>query len=69
LLVNAALETPDLSGNVQPDDVAAGVQEMQMMADKLGGKGNVVVLQVALTQDNLKTGDIAYESIPGQTKS
>jgi ribose transport system substrate-binding protein len=51
LLVNAALETPDLSGNVQPDDVAAGVQEMQMMADKLGGKGNIVVLQVALTQD------------------
>jgi ABC-type sugar transport system substrate-binding protein len=54
---------------VQPDDVAAGVQEMQMMADKLGAKGNVVVLQVALTQDNLKTGDIAYEGIPGQTKS
>jgi ribose transport system substrate-binding protein len=45
LAVNAALETPDLAGNVQPDDVAAGAQEMQMMADKLGGKGNIVVLQ------------------------
>src|SRR5882757_3572167 len=45
LAVNAALETPDLSGNVQPDDVAAGAQEMQMMADRLGGRGNIVVLQ------------------------
>jgi ribose transport system substrate-binding protein len=45
LAVNAALQTPDLAGNVQPDDVAAGAQEMQMMADKLGGKGNIVVLQ------------------------
>jgi ribose transport system substrate-binding protein len=45
LAVNAALESTDLSGNVQPDDVAAGAQEMQMMADRLGGKGNVVVLQ------------------------
>ncbi|MGH3640589.1 MAG: substrate-binding domain-containing protein [Mycobacterium sp.] len=45
LAVNAALESPDLAGNVQPDDVAAGAQEMQMMADKLGGKGNIVILQ------------------------
>jgi ribose transport system substrate-binding protein len=45
LAVNAALDTPDLAGNVQPDDVAAGAQEMQMMADKLGGRGNIVVLQ------------------------
>jgi ribose transport system substrate-binding protein len=45
LAVNAALESADLSGNVQPDDVAAGAQEMQMMADKLGGRGNIVVLQ------------------------
>ena len=26
LAVNAALQTPDLAGNVQPDDVAAGAQ-------------------------------------------
>jgi ribose transport system substrate-binding protein len=45
LAVNAALESTDLAGNVQPDDVAAGVQEMQMMADRLGGRGNIVVLQ------------------------
>jgi ribose transport system substrate-binding protein len=45
LAVNAALDSPDLAGNVQPDDVAAGAQEMQMMADKLGGKGNIVILQ------------------------
>ncbi|AQA02391.1 xylitol/threitol ABC transporter substrate-binding protein [Mycobacterium sp. MS1601] len=45
LAVNAALETPDLAGNVQPDDVAAGEQEMQMMADRLGGRGNIVILQ------------------------
>lgn len=48
--VNAALNNPDVSGNVQPDDVAAGEQEMQMMADKLGGKGNIVVLQGPLGQ-------------------
>lgn len=45
LAVNAELNTPDLAGNVQPDDVAAGAQEMQMMADRLGGRGNIVVLQ------------------------
>ena len=45
MAVNAALDSPDLAGNVQPDDVAAGAQEMQMMADKLGGKGNIVILQ------------------------
>ena len=50
LAVNAALDSPDLAGNVQPDDVAAGAQEMQMMADKLGGKGNIVVLQGPLGQ-------------------
>jgi ribose transport system substrate-binding protein len=45
LAVNAELTSQDLAGSVQPDDVAAGAQEMQMMADKLGGKGNIVVLQ------------------------
>jgi ribose transport system substrate-binding protein len=45
LAVNAALQSTDLAGNVQPDDVAAGAQEMQMMADKLGGRGNIVILQ------------------------
>jgi ribose transport system substrate-binding protein len=45
LAVNAALESTDLAGNVQPDDVAAGAQEMQMMADRLGGRGNIVILQ------------------------
>jgi ribose transport system substrate-binding protein len=48
--VNAALNNPSVSGNVQPNDVAAGEQEMQMMADKLGGKGNIVVLQGPLGQ-------------------
>jgi ribose transport system substrate-binding protein len=48
--VNAALNNKDVAGNVQPDDVAAGAQEMQMMADKLGGKGNIVILQGPLGQ-------------------
>lgn len=43
--VNASLKNDKLEGSVQPDDVAAGAQEAQMMADKLGGKGNVVILQ------------------------
>ncbi|MCP9271118.1 substrate-binding domain-containing protein [Mycolicibacterium arenosum] len=48
--VNAALNNPDVAASVQPDDVAAGAQEMQMMADHLGGKGNIVVLQGPLGQ-------------------
>ena len=43
--VNASLKNDDLDGSVQPDDVAAGAQEAQMMMDELGGKGNVVILQ------------------------
>jgi ribose transport system substrate-binding protein len=50
IAVNAALNNPDVTASVQPDDVAAGVQEMQMMADHLGGKGNIVVLQGPLGQ-------------------
>jgi ribose transport system substrate-binding protein len=45
LAVNAALNSPNLAGSVLPDDIKAGEQEMKMMADKLGGKGNIVVLQ------------------------
>ncbi|WP_319449659.1 MULTISPECIES: substrate-binding domain-containing protein [unclassified Mycobacterium] len=48
--VNAALNSKDIAGNVQPDDVAAGQQEMQMMADRLGGRGNIVILQGPLGQ-------------------
>ncbi len=48
--VNAALSNPDVAASVQPDDVAAGAQEMQMMADHIGGKGNIVVLQGPLGQ-------------------
>ena len=50
LAVNASLNSSDLAGTVLPDDVKAGEQEMQMMADKLGGKGNIVVLQGPLGQ-------------------
>jgi ribose transport system substrate-binding protein len=46
IAVNTALsDSGALASSVLPDDVAAGAQEMQMMADKLGGKGNIVVLQ------------------------
>jgi len=37
----ASLNSEDLTGSVQPDDVAAGEQEAQMMMDAIGGKGNV----------------------------
>ncbi|MEO7069856.1 MAG: substrate-binding domain-containing protein [Nostocoides sp.] len=50
LAVNASLNNKDLAGSVLPDDIKAGEQEMQMMADKLGGKGNIVVLQGPLGQ-------------------
>jgi ribose transport system substrate-binding protein len=43
--VNATLNNKDVAGSVQPDDVAAGSQEAEMMMKKLGSKGNVVILQ------------------------
>jgi ribose transport system substrate-binding protein len=46
IAVNTTLTSSEaITSSVLPDDVAAGEQEMQMMADKLGGKGNIVVLQ------------------------
>ena len=51
IAVNTALQQRrGTCRSVLPDDVAAGEQEMQMMADKLGGKGNIVVLQGPLGQ-------------------
>lgn len=34
-----------ITAAVLPDDVAAGEQEMRMMAEELGGEGNIVILQ------------------------
>jgi len=46
LAVNTTLsDASGLTSSVLPDDVKAGEQEMQMMADKLGGKGSVVIVQ------------------------
>lgn len=46
LAVNTTLANEELiTSAVLPDDVAAGAQEMQQMADALGGKGNIVILQ------------------------
>ncbi|NQW32177.1 MAG: substrate-binding domain-containing protein [Actinomycetales bacterium] len=46
LAVNTTLSNEELiTSAVLPDDVAAGAQEMQQMADALGGKGNIVILQ------------------------
>ena len=51
IAVNTALsDSGALASSVLPDDVAAGAQEMQMMADHIGGKGNIVVLQGPLGQ-------------------
>ena len=45
IAVNTALTGVDVDASVQPDDVAAGAQEAQMMVDELGGEGNVVIFQ------------------------
>lgn len=46
LTVNTTSDFADLiTSSVQPDDVAAGAQQMQQMADALGGEGKIVVLQ------------------------
>jgi ribose transport system substrate-binding protein len=44
--VNTTLTSSSaLAATVLPDDVKAGEQEMQKMADRLGGKGNIAILQ------------------------
>lgn len=46
LTVNTTSDFAELiTSSVQPDDVAAGAQQMQQMADALGGEGKIVVLQ------------------------
>jgi ribose transport system substrate-binding protein len=46
LAVNTTLKNEALiTSAVLPDDVAAGAQEMEMMVKKMGGKGNIVILQ------------------------
>jgi ribose transport system substrate-binding protein len=46
IAVNTALsDSGALASAVLPDDVAAGAQEMEMMAKKLNGKGSIVILQ------------------------
>jgi len=48
IAVNTGLIGPAadlLTANVLPDDVKAGEAEMQQLADKLGGKGNILMLQ------------------------
>lgn len=48
--VNAALGNPNLDASVQPDDVAAGELEAEMMMEEIGGEGNIVVLEGPLGQ-------------------
>ena len=45
IAVNTALTGVDVVASVQPDDVAAGAQEAQLMVDELDGEGNVVIFQ------------------------
>ncbi len=46
IAVNTTLtDEAAITSSVLPDDVAAGAQEMQMMADALGGQGNILILQ------------------------
>lgn len=46
IVVNTSLANSDaVTSSVLPDDVAAGAQEMEMMAKRLGGQGNIVILQ------------------------
>ncbi len=61
--VNAELNNPDIAGNVQPDDVKAGEAEMQMMADELDGKGNIVVLQGPLGQSGQTNRQKGIENV------
>jgi ribose transport system substrate-binding protein len=64
--VNAELNNPDISGNVQPNDVKAGEEEMQMMVDALGGQGNIVILQGPLGQSGMTNRQKGIDNVLGQ---
>lgn len=64
--VNAELNNPDISGNVQPDDVKAGEEQAQMMVDELGGQGNVVVLQGPLGQSGMTNRQKGIDNVLAQ---
>ncbi|MDO5724352.1 MAG: substrate-binding domain-containing protein [Flaviflexus sp.] len=42
---NAALDSDELSGSVQPDDVKAGRDQAEMLFEAMGGEGNIVILR------------------------
>lgn len=42
---NASLDSDELSGSVQPDDVKAGRDQAEMLFEAMGGKGNIVILR------------------------
>ncbi|MFV0427258.1 MAG: substrate-binding domain-containing protein [Beutenbergiaceae bacterium] len=51
IAVNTALSADaQLTSSVLPDDISAGEAEMRMMAEHLGGEGDIVVLQGPLGQ-------------------
>ena len=43
--VNMIINSKDTTAYVGPNDVQAGEEEMQAAIDKIGGKGNIVILQ------------------------
>ncbi|WP_126426166.1 substrate-binding domain-containing protein [Brevibacillus marinus] len=43
--LNMLINSPDVTAYSGPNDVEAGELEMQYVADKLGGKGNIVILE------------------------
>ncbi|MBC7725298.1 MAG: substrate-binding domain-containing protein [Burkholderiaceae bacterium] len=61
--VNAALNNDKVAGNVQPDDVAAGEAEAEMMMTAIGGKGNVVILQGPLGQSGMLDRQKGIENV------
>ncbi|AYY11678.1 sugar ABC transporter substrate-binding protein [Actinobacteria bacterium YIM 96077] len=68
LAVNAQLDSDDLAASVQPDDVHAGAQQMEMMAEELDGEGNIVILQGPLggsgEMNRTKGNDQVLEEYP-----
>lgn len=42
--VNAEVNSTKIATHVGSNDVVAGVMEMQYLADKLGGKGNIIIM-------------------------
>ena len=57
---------PDTVAYVGSDSIQAGIMQMEWLADKLGGKGNVVIMEGELAQEAAQKRTKGVEQVAGQ---